>query len=845
MLSGIAGRRPEGNLPAALPAAPAPARRRPGVTLTELMVAMVIMSVGILGMVGAFKFFNVGIQSAKTRSLANNIAQERIEFLKNKSYYRVLVTTQPVSDPNFAVGEMVYDLAPNGQESVNVGGITFIRRVLIRKVNEDSDKKLVPLSWDEPDSGLKEIKVYVVWKERGEWRKLEVRNLRENPNRVNLSASISGNVSESGGGALEGVVVRAQENPSKYAETDPLGNYSFTIEPGTYTLMATMDGFFTGTRPSFGVVSAQTVPSQNFTLTRMHHGTITGTAWVNDHLLVSQVVGSSVNSEGFSQEWVEVYNPTTWTWTMATGLNSGVVGLAYEMRNRAMEVIPLNYSTLTVDPQHYYLFANTGTVRAGNFNRQADAVYSNSAADYPNIIKTNTDPGNDAAGVAIGWLATLTGIDEVGWETGGQNPPLYKGTPIEQDIGLELNEQFVRKTSPGTLMPGVGRAYNTNNNDNDYFVLSLTYPPKNSANHENAVSGTPAYGAVVFADDNLSSPVTANSAGSFSLTNVSTGSWTVYASSGLNFSSVAYYGGTANGFSSSTGNLFLTSSTVYGYATGRVTDVNGAGLPNIKVFSAGSPQATTNASGRYTLPVQAGLVTVIANYRNQSPSYVEITSLDLTVGLGEVAKDVDFSLYYGGKIRGKVTTNGTDPLPNIPVVGLKNGIEQGSGISGTDGYFTISGSGVSTGTYVVMPQLEAGESASPSSTAVEVVAGQVAFSSTFTVSGAFGSVSGSVHTGSLAGPVITTGVLIYVTTAVLPPNSGPPTITAALRAGIVYYAASTNALGNFSIPVKGGYSYNVYAWYTSWRGSTPTTTRKDSTGLSVAAAEAKTVNFFW
>ena len=102
---------------------------------------MTMMSIGILGMVGAFKYLNIGIQSAKTRSLANNIAQERIEFIKNKSYYRVLVTTATLTDSNFDP-PMVYDQAPNGSETVNVGGINFTRRVYVRKVNEKPDGDL-------------------------------------------------------------------------------------------------------------------------------------------------------------------------------------------------------------------------------------------------------------------------------------------------------------------------------------------------------------------------------------------------------------------------------------------------------------------------------------------------------------------------------------------------------------------------------------------------------------------------------------------------------------------------------------------------------------------------------
>ncbi len=834
---------------------------RAGVTLTELMVSMVIMSVGILGLVGAFKFFNVSIQSAKIRSLANNIAQERIEFLKNKSYYRVLVTTASASDPNFAVGEMVYDVAPNGPETVNVGGITFVRRVYIRKVNEDSNGNLSYLAWDEPDSGLKEIKVYVVWKERGEWRKLEIRNLRENPARVNESGTIGGAVRDTGGSSIAGVVVRAQENPSKYGETNAAGGYSFTIEPGTYTLLATKDAYFPSTLPSFGVTSGQSVTGKNFTLTQMSSGTITGAAWRRDHLVISQVVGSSVAAT-VDAEWVEVYNPTTWTWTMATGLGTGggtgsnraVIFTCTE--EGAPEIFPhFDYRAVSVGPGSYFLFANTGTITSAGITRQADAVYNN-GSDWDFIsAKDLIDTGNpsSAGHLILCNVTTMTEYDVLGWNATNNGTALkklairYEGAAIVQAAGLEVGEGYTRGTASGVVTAGQGRCYDTQNNNNDFVVTNpVAYQPHNSSDTNACATGTPAAGAVAFADDSLSSPVAADSAGAFNLANVSTGSWTVYVSSGLVFSSAAYFGGVSADFVSAVGNIQLTTITLYGYVTGRVTDVSGSALPGIKMFAFGSPQIATNSSGRYLLPVTAGIVSVAANYQSQSPSYVQLSSTDINVGLGAVVKDVDFSLYYGGRIRGRVTTNGTDPLPNIPVVGFKGGIDQGSGISDSNGYFTISGSGVSTGTYVVQPQLETGESSSPSSTTVVLQAGGVAFSSTYTVLGAFGSMNGAVHTGSLTGPAITTGVLVYVTTSTLAAGAGPPDITTALRGGAgVYYAASSNALGNYTIPIKGGYSYNVYAWYTSWSGTAPAITRKESLAIAVAPAETKTADFFW
>jgi hypothetical protein len=838
--------------------------KRKAVTLVELMIAVAIMSIGILGMVGAFKFFNVGIQSSKTRSLANNIAQERIEFLKNKSYYRVLVTTETVSpaDANFSPA-MVYDAYPNGSEVVNVGGIDFQRRVLIQKVNEDpSSGGLTPVSWTAADTGLKEIIVYVVWLERGEWRKLEVRNLRENPQRVNQSATVSGHAhDESTTLDLEDVVVRAQESPSQYGTTNSDGDYSFTIEPGTYTLLATKDGYFPRTLPSFGVVSGGSANNQNFGLVRMSSGSITGNVWMRDHLVISQIVGSSLTAYG-SAEWVEVYNPTTWTWTMATGLGSDggtgtnrkVIVMYTEAGVPPIETFPnIDYRATAVSPGAYFLFANTGTITAAGVTKAADAVYSTDwdFSDMDDMILTGTP--SPAGHVIMGDVTIMQEYDLVGWNatdngtSAKKNAGNYEGAAIVQTIGFQEGEEYVRKTVSGASAAWYGRCYDSGNNDYDMMDnVPIAHWPHNRYDSDPCISGTPAAGGIVFADDSLSSPATVASDGSFNLTNVSTGAWTVYASSGVTFSSVPCAGGASNGFVSSVGAISIASSTIYGYVTGRVANVGGTPLAGIKMYSPGSQQVATNSAGRYTLPVEAGIVTVTANYQTQTPSYVELSSMSVVVDLGQVVKDVDFSLYYGGKISGKVTTNGVDPLPNIPVVALKAGVEQGNGISDANGDFLISGASISTGTYVVSPQLEAGESASPSSSTVLVTAGATAYSANYVVSGAFGYVNGTVRTGSSAGPEITTGVLIYVTTATLAADAYPPDITSGLRSGTgVYYAVSSNARGAYSIPVKGGYTYNVYAWYTTWNNGTPYTVRKDATGVSVTPAQTVTRDFFW
>jgi Tfp pilus assembly protein PilV len=68
-------------------------RRSAGITLIELMIAAVILVVAALGVMGVFVFIAKSIQHSKCRGLASNLTQEQLQVLKQKNYYRVMVTT--------------------------------------------------------------------------------------------------------------------------------------------------------------------------------------------------------------------------------------------------------------------------------------------------------------------------------------------------------------------------------------------------------------------------------------------------------------------------------------------------------------------------------------------------------------------------------------------------------------------------------------------------------------------------------------------------------------------------------------------------------------------------------
>ncbi|MDE1975974.1 MAG: prepilin-type N-terminal cleavage/methylation domain-containing protein, partial [Elusimicrobia bacterium] len=70
-----------------------------GVTLTELMVAVAILGIGTLGFIGAFSAISRSLHISRGQTLATNLAQEKIEALKNLSYYELLITTAASTDP--------------------------------------------------------------------------------------------------------------------------------------------------------------------------------------------------------------------------------------------------------------------------------------------------------------------------------------------------------------------------------------------------------------------------------------------------------------------------------------------------------------------------------------------------------------------------------------------------------------------------------------------------------------------------------------------------------------------------------------------------------------------------
>lgn len=836
---------------------------RSGVTLTELMVAVTVLTIGVIGSMGAFKYINRAMLQSRLKTIATNLSQEQMEVLRNKSYFQLLVTTAPAEStgysPNFP-----YDTVNYPPQTITLWGMPPLTRVVNVDYVAASGTSVSVLPYTANDPGMKKITVTVMWTNNGSAQKIQLSSYYENPNAAMLSAGLSGNVADaSGSGPVQNALVQVMGAPNWRAYTDASGNYGFQVAPGSYTLVCSTMPYFSATSPGLSV-SAGAYTHYDFSLTRIATGSVSGMAYLRDHLVISQIVGSSVAADGGNAEWVEVYNPSTWTWTMATSPGFGsnaVVRVSYQQSGESLTVPNINYRTTTLAPGHYYLFANTGTITADGVTVQADAVYDtdNNWNDEDDMILTG-DP-SPAGYVAIGNAATMTTLDLVGWNaTNNSNgskklAQSYEGTPIQQSIGLEVGESYTRHTAAGALSDFYGRCYDANNNQNDFSDDQvIVHPPRDSSYAAACLTGTPADGAAATASDGLSSPAQVSSTGYFLLTDVATttalnqnNNWTITVASNTIFGSSSAVTVPADA-NIDLGTIVLSSSVAGGIAEGYVygsgPDQNRPlGSPSI-VVGAGGQSVNTNGQGFYMLFLSTGPVTVTANFGGANSGY-QPSDADVDVQLGQVTRVPDFHLVQGGYLTGYVTS-GTGALPNV-VVQAANGGPVYQGTSDITGHFYIYAA-TSAVAYSVSPVLDPLQSyvsapSTPLSGSLSAPSSTV-FCGTITVVGAMGTIQGTLTQGGVA---ITTGVLVVASTA---PVSDPlPAVTAASAPSqTAVYSASSQADGTYSLDVRAGAgAYNVRAFYpvVDPNSGAVTYTSKYATGVNVNAGAITEQNFSW
>lgn len=820
-------------------------RGRKGFTLVEIVVGLVIMTVAVSSFVGVFSQVSKLLMKSKYTSLATNLAQEKIESLKNISYYRLLVTTSPAVD-NRVPPSFLYDQGFYPREMLVVAGIRFDREVSVDRVEKalaGNDLISVPASY--PDTGIKLIKVHVLWREDNEWKSVELDNLRENPSRVALGSTLSGQVKKTDNiTPIAGALVEVVENPTWYGASDVNGNYSFSLSSGNFTIRIYKSGY--QTKYETLAVPVNSSVSRDFQLISRAVGQVTAEAYIRDHLVISEIC-PSISNDLF--EYVELFNPTTASIQLFSGTTTPLFKLKYVEPDDSIDNFPSMTavtSNASVPSNGYFLIGNNAAINAV----VADAVYAG------NVIPKQTQ-----GGVSL-WDNYNVALDSVSWGRLASWPPPSRAkegltgvmlSPGPNHGGFGESECIERKSvstataSSMDLGTGGGNAWDSNDNAPDWVehnhnhVGELPSPAQNTTKTELPLSGTPAVGAYVWADDGLSSTILAVSTGYFNLTQIATGTWTV--SLATKSFSASRTVSLTDGGSVDLGRVALTSSTALGYISGAVT----VGASNIANFSgesvdvqSGLSKTSTNQilSGKnYFLALSPGAPTLLFNTGNANPKF---TSASTSVNLSTNALvDFNMSLTMGGQIWGYVTMGGS-PLPGVVVSAKLNGFERSIATSGGDGKYILAN--LSTGTYTIEPILESGESSSPTNQTITILSsGDNIQASNFSISGSFGAIAGNV---TLNGNVLTTGVLVLATTSTI--VADPPALSSASISGSnIYYSNASSADGAYRVPVRGNVSYNVYAWYTSFGGDTPSTIRKNAGGVAVSPNQTTTLNFSW
>ncbi len=866
-----------------------------GGTLTELMVATVILSVGVLGLFGAFKYIARSTVISRATSMATNLGQERIESLKNLSYYALQITTTSLTDSTVTPA-VVYDTVNYPPETIAIGGITFTRYTYVGMA-ELSGSDISTVTFTYPDTGLKQITVSIVWSEANQKKSWSLRNLLENPNINPLDATISGTVTNSAGGFVASALVVIEQNEDWSATANASGAYSFRVYHGTYTIRASSTGFSDGIS---GVLVANRVTptvAPAIPLTPIAAGYITGAAWMNTLPVISQVVASTLTQSGDGIdrdiEYVELFNPTTSPFNVGEtndgqknimfGYSApGVIRYDSPLFGAANQFYMTQVTTY-IAPGHYYLIANASYFYINGGWIAADAYTDNALGlplTYPNYFANDTSGG---VFMYYGWAYAYPDpyIDQVGWAAnGGDTPWYYEGTyipdnlvPGNDGLGTPAGKQIVRVSSPGinaATLATYGRAYDSNSNNRD-FLYDGTYfdsftnfvSPKNHASGAFTTiagkiptelgttyvsSSDPNSGSTVAFTAYVTSgavPAPGLPYSRFQLAGVSTGTWDVVAAYGSynnTYTGVTVtqnaYTGVPNAATTPAwpgvglAHVQLTSSSSSGFVKGVVTNASsGVPLANISVAGGGASKLT-GANGVYFMAVPSGVVTIVVNANNISDSnYVEAIEAP-TVTAGAVTIQ-DFTLNRGGRITGYITT-GTTPLAFQAVAATYGvGSQAGAAVTDAAGNFTIRN--ISTGSYTVFPVLESGQDVSPNTLPAELTSTGSVFVGTFTVIGAFGSISGTVTDAS---GLVTSGALLLASTNTI--ASTPSAIVgSSAPAQTPMYMVSSKADGTFVLPVRGGATYylSVYVPVISGSGSVSITTKTYS-GIVVAPAAA-------
>lgn len=800
------------------------ARRSRGVTLVELMVAVTILAIVAATTASVYKTVMKGLVISKSRGISARLAQDKLETLRGLSYELLLVT--PQEDLDIAPG---VDLTNYPPETFNIGGKSFLRTVIVSRVYRDSAGSVVALSPSAADTGLKQVLVSIRFALGAVVEYSTYTALLSDPGLIPLNATVYGLVTGTSGAVIADAEIFITENQNWTGLSSSTGYYAIEMDTKTYTVTATKPGFW-------DKVSSQITPvgptQLNITMTAKSYGKVAGILTARPaRLLISGVFAGAAGADPApSRHYLELYNPTTYQ-IMITDGTSAKLQVKHVRSNNSVNDVPFTWAGTSpkyIASQKYFLIAT-------------DSPTINGAA--PDALFSSMGPFSDLtrAGVAI---QNEFGVayDTVGWTNdGGAGPAAGVETAgvVTQTSNFGSGGLLGRKSSPSALTLGKGNSYDSGSNLNDILLFSSVGAgfPRSSASAASPVQyGAPASSANVLATDGYSSAAFASSTGYYLLNSVTTGTWSV-AAYWTTFSSTTPNIQVNTGMTTALDLLLEPAEGGQGGVSGTVKRSDNlqpvAGIS----MEAGINSTLTDAAGNFVLSLSSGNYTLSANPGFTDSRFNTMTST-VMVTAGDVATSYNFNLVPSGRATGKVTTNGTDAYPNIPVHALSQGLEAATAITDSAGNYSLSG--VPAGTATIEPVLDSqAQTATPAAINAAITEGATLTGNNFRVGTSLGRLSGTVKQGTA---LITTGVLVIASTAAF---ASVPVIDSAYRSGSnVIYSGVSDSAGQYTFNVARGSTYTVYGYLTNINRSNTTVTTAVSVS-SVCVNSAQTVDLTW
>lgn len=229
-----------------------------GITLVELLVMSVIASLVAITIIQSFSGISQGILGTRLKTLATQLANEKIQSLKGIPYYRLRVsslTTTPAGCGSFSP-PVLSDDANYPPFVTMLGSNSFTVYAIVQRVQKSAAEDLTVVAWNAPDTGVKQITVTVTWMERNTMHRVQLVNLRENFNRLTANGQFIGQVKSTASIPVANPFVEVSEDPSFRTMGDASGNYVLEAPVGSYTLRAYKRGYFSQSIPNSAITSS-------------------------------------------------------------------------------------------------------------------------------------------------------------------------------------------------------------------------------------------------------------------------------------------------------------------------------------------------------------------------------------------------------------------------------------------------------------------------------------------------------------------------------------------------------------------------------------------------------------